>query len=133
MIRRAQVPFKHSSQIDYSNALTNLNAPRARNAIHGQRVYPLANDNVLELIGLNRQRLIEACIGTSMIWGQAIKDEFSQAIFSYGSIDFLVSKESRKLIPIEMNGNNVGSHPAVHPIFLSKFGEAAAYAINGRS
>ena len=135
MVRVAQVPLRNRMKIDPACAATNLNIPQAPDAVPGSRVLPVANDEVLKQIGIDRERLMALGKSATLLWGKALEIEKAESgsgddlQFSYGSVDFVIADEDKAAVPIEMNGNNVGSHPAVHPKFLSSFGEATTSSL----
>ncbi len=132
MVRRAQVPLDSRSKLDTSCAATNLNSPKAPDAIPGARIFPLAHDDILRSICLGRDGLMRVCKAATIIWADAIRQaqRDGRGAFSYGSVDFVVSESDRKTaVPIEMNGSNVGSHPAVLPKRLDMFGKATTFVL----
>lgn len=128
MVRVAQVPLRKREKLDASCAATNLNVPKAQDAVPGPRVFPLANDEVLGKIGITREQLFALGQASTRICGEAVAlDKGLQ--FAYGSMDFVIRNSNRTAVPIEMNGSNVGSHPAVHPEFLDVFGKSTTNAL----
>ena len=139
MVRRAQVPLANRSKLELANAATNLNALPAEDAVDGPRVFPLAHPDILRSLCLTRERLVSLCIAASRIWADAFSKTQMEANadnrpdspqFGYGSVDFVIREGDHKAVPIEMNGSNVGSHPAVHPKYLDAFGQATTHALH---
>lgn len=132
MVRRAQTPFDDYQNINISNSVTNLNAPKCNNALKGKRVYPAANDGILTEMNIDETLLASMSRTACQIWSHTLNDKKEYSIrgcFAYGSVDFIIRDSDKRYIPIEMNGSNVGSHPAVHPQFLDCFGNATTHAL----
>lgn len=131
MIRRAQLPFDKNC-ISIGNGVTNLNAPKVEGSIEGKRVFAVTDNCILQMLNVSEKLINSMCTTACQIWKYILDNEFikhNDVNFAYGSVDFLVKEENQHYVPIEINGANVGSHPAVHPYFLKYFGNATSNAL----
>lgn len=131
MIRRAQLPFDKNC-LSIGNGVTNLNAPKVEGSVEGKRVFAVTDNYLLKTLNVSEKLINSMCTAACQIWKHILDNEFSkhnEVNFAYGSVDFLVKEENNHYVPIEINGANVGSHPAVHPCFLNFFGNATSNAL----
>jgi hypothetical protein len=132
MVRRAQKALLAESVLDFSNALSNLNAPPAADAIAGTRIFPATDAAVMQRLGLDEGTLLELSRAAAGIWASALETSGARSLFSYGSVDFILPLAAdASPVPVELNGANVGSHPTVHPRFSDFFARATTNVLTG--
>lgn len=135
MVRRAQVPLDACERLGSDCGMTNLNAPKAAGAAPGERILPVAHPRTLALLGLDEDRLVALCRDAAALWAAAFAEERGLFTgndcrqFAYGSVDVIVRGGDGALVPVELNGANVGSHPTVHPALAEVFGVATTAAL----
>lgn len=126
VLRCAQKPLASGDALDSGNACTNLNTPPDDAALNAPRMYPSTSEETLKLLGVTRQTLIDLGRAATLLWSEALRGASG---FAYGSVDFglLESSSGRaEAVAFEMNGNNVGMHPSVHPRYLGRFADATS-------
>lgn len=132
VVRRAQRRLAGGTALDRAMACTNLNGNPVADPLPGPRMFPLADERVLDQVGLSADRLTDLGRAATTMWAAAVRREQAERgrslPFCYGSVDVLV-REGAGAVLIEMNGANVGMHPSVHPRFLDAFARASTGAL----
>jgi hypothetical protein len=133
LVRRARVPLRARPRLEPACAATNIRV-EAPDAV-GPSVFPLTAPEILERLGLDERDLVPLGAAAASIWGTAVERSRAEAgadevPFAYGSVDFVVRASDGDLVPIELNGANVGAHPSVHPEHVDRFATACVAALH---